>query len=111
MTVLKTLPDLSSVTSTLAEPLDMNKAIESSSSIHFKYWTVQEYHRMSDLGILDPSQRTELIAGQIVLMTAKGTPHVLTLRLLATALESHAIDLYSEQVYWITFLSQNQISL
>jgi len=30
MTVLKTLPDLSSVTSTLAEPLDMNKAIESS---------------------------------------------------------------------------------
>ena len=92
MTVLKTLPDLSSVTSTLAEPLDMNKAIESSSSIHFKYWTVQEYHRMSDLGILDPSQRTELIAGQIVLMTAKGTPHVLTLRLLATALENAIID-------------------
>ena len=37
---------------------------------NLKYWTVQEYHRMSDLGILDPSQRTELIAGQIVLMTA-----------------------------------------
>ena len=88
MTVLKTLPDLSSVTSTLAEPLDMNKAIESSSSIHLKYWTVQEYHQMSDLGILDPSQRTELIAGQIVIMTAKGTPHVLTLRLLATAIEN-----------------------
>ena len=88
MTVLKTLPDLSSVTFTLAEPLDMNKAIESSSSIHLKYWTVQEYHQMSDLGILDPSQRTELIAGQIVIMTAKGTPHVLTLRLLATAIEN-----------------------
>jgi Uma2 family endonuclease len=55
---------------------------------NLKYWTVQDYHRMSDLGILDPNQRTELIAGQIVLMTAKGTPHVLTLRLLATALEN-----------------------
>ena len=88
MTVLKTLPDLSSVTSTLAEPLDMNKAIESSSSIRFKYWTVQEYHQMSDLGILDPTERTELIAGQIVIMTAKGTPHVLTLRILATAIEN-----------------------
>ncbi len=43
---------------------------------------------MSDLGILDPSQRTELIAGQIILMTSKGTPHVLTLRLLATAIEN-----------------------
>jgi Uma2 family endonuclease len=63
-------------------------SIESSSAIQIKYWTVQEYHRMSDLGILDPTQRTELIAGQIVVMTAKGTPHVLTLRILANALET-----------------------
>lgn len=62
------------------------------SPTNLKYWTVQEYRRMSDLGILDPSQRTELIAGQIVLMTAKGTPHVLTLRLLATALENALVD-------------------
>ena len=89
MTVSKTLPELSGVPSkTLAELLNMSKAIESSSSIQLKYWTVQEYHQMSDLGILDPSQRTELIAGQIILMTSKGTPHVLTLRLLATALEN-----------------------
>jgi Uma2 family endonuclease len=53
-----------------------------------KRLTVQDYHRMSELGILDPNERTELIAGQIVLMTSKGTPHVLTLRLLATALDS-----------------------
>jgi Uma2 family endonuclease len=88
MTVSKTLPDLSGVTSPVAEPLDMNEAIESSSSLHLKYWTVQEYHQMSDLGILDPSKRSELIAGQIILMTSKGTPHVLTLRLLATAIEN-----------------------
>jgi Uma2 family endonuclease len=45
---------------------------------NLKSWTVQEYHRMSDSGILDSSERTELIAGQIVLMVAKGTPHVIT---------------------------------
>jgi Uma2 family endonuclease len=74
MTVLKILPDLLTTT------------IESSPSIHLKYWTVHDYYRIGDLGILDPSERTELINGHIVVMTAKGTPHVLTLRLLANAL-------------------------
>jgi Uma2 family endonuclease len=62
-------------------------SIESSSAIQLKYWTVQDYHRMSDLGIIDPTERTELIAGHIVLMTAKGTPHVITLQLLATNIQ------------------------
>jgi Uma2 family endonuclease len=79
MTTFTTRSDLYDLQST---------AIESSSSIHLKYWTVQEYHLMSDLGILDPNERTELIAGQIVIMTAKGTPHVLTLRILANVLEN-----------------------
>ena len=52
-----------------------------------KRWTVQDYHRMSELGILNPDERTELIAGQITLMAAKGTPHVTALGLLATALD------------------------
>jgi Uma2 family endonuclease len=56
--------------------------------MQLKSWTVQEYYRMSELGILDAAERTELIAGQIVLMVAKGTPHVLTLRLLASELEA-----------------------
>jgi Uma2 family endonuclease len=51
-----------------------------------KRLTVQDYHRMSELGILDPGERTELIAGQIVLMVAKGTPHVTSLHLLANDL-------------------------
>ncbi|MBP0016159.1 MAG: Uma2 family endonuclease [Cyanobacteria bacterium SBLK] len=50
-----------------------------------KQWTVQDYHRMSELGILDAGERTELIAGQITLMAAKGTPHVTALHLLANA--------------------------
>lgn len=43
---------------------------------------------MSELGILDPTERTELLAGQILCMAAKGTPHVLALRLLSTALDA-----------------------
>jgi Uma2 family endonuclease len=72
MTSLSTYP-------TLTLPLEPNR---------LKRLTVQDYRRMSELGILDPSERTELIAGQIVLMASKGTPHVLTLRLLAIALEA-----------------------
>jgi Uma2 family endonuclease len=51
-----------------------------------KYWTVQEYHRMSEMEILAPNERTELIDGQIVLMASKGTPHVTSLHLLADEL-------------------------
>jgi Uma2 family endonuclease len=43
---------------------------------------------MAELGLLDPTERTELLAGQITLMAAKGTPHVTALRLLATQLDA-----------------------
>jgi Uma2 family endonuclease len=62
------------------------------SSDSLKYWTVQDYDRMSDLGILNPSERTELIAGQIVLMVAKGTAHVVSLQLLAAVLRQQLGD-------------------
>ena len=54
---------------------------------NLKYWTVQEYHHMSELGILDASDRTELITGKIVLKSAKIAFHVIALRLLASFLE------------------------
>jgi Uma2 family endonuclease len=57
-----------------------------------KYWTVTDYHRMNEMEILSPNERTELINGQIVLMTAKGTPHVLALRLLSRALDTLLAD-------------------
>jgi hypothetical protein len=62
--------------------------IDVSSLTNIKYWSVGEYHQINDLGIIDPDERTELIAGQIMMMAAKGTAHVLTLRLLASVLES-----------------------
>lgn len=46
-----------------------------------KRWTVEDYHRMDELGLLPAAERTELIEGQILVMAAKGTPHVLALRL------------------------------
>ncbi|MFN5856378.1 MAG: Uma2 family endonuclease [Pseudanabaenaceae cyanobacterium] len=52
---------------------------------NLKRWTVQDYHRISELGILI-DDRTELIDGQITIMAAKGTSHVTSLHLLAHAL-------------------------
>lgn len=37
--------------------------------------TVEEYHRMAEIGILEADERVELLAGQIVKMAAKGTAH------------------------------------
>jgi len=54
--------------------------------INLKRWSVDDYHRMSELGILDSQQQTELIAGQVTIMAAKGTPHVTALHLLANIL-------------------------
>jgi Uma2 family endonuclease len=55
-----------------------------------KLWTVAEYHHLSELGILNADGRTELINGQILLMAAKGTLHVIALQLLATSLSESA---------------------
>lgn len=51
-------------------------------STSFKRWSVQEYHRMSELGMLNPDERTELLAGHITLMAPRGTPHVTTRHLI-----------------------------
>lgn len=76
---------------------------------HLKSWTVQEYHRLGELGILASPERTELIAGQIILMVAKGTPHVVTLQLLASHL---AEQLGAEQLSRSTLIrTQDPIHL
>lgn len=40
-----------------------------------RLWSVADYHRMGEAGIFHPEERVELIAGQIVKMSAKGTAH------------------------------------
>jgi Uma2 family endonuclease len=69
-----------------------NSVIETPPLNNLKSWTVQDYHRMNELEIINPNERTELIAGQITIMVAKGTPHVLALRVLASELESLLVN-------------------
>ncbi|NJL67880.1 MAG: Uma2 family endonuclease [Oscillatoriales cyanobacterium RU_3_3] len=38
-------------------------------------WTVKEYHKLGEMGFFHPGERVELIAGNIVKMSAKGTAH------------------------------------
>ena len=58
-----------------------------SQPLKLKQWTVADYHRMAELNLLRPGERTELLEGQISLMAAKGTAHVLALRILSQRLE------------------------
>ncbi|MGB3298407.1 MAG: Uma2 family endonuclease [Phormidesmis sp.] len=44
-------------------------------SVQPKRFTLKQYHDMSELGILSPTERTELINGEIVTMAAKVTAH------------------------------------
>ena len=74
-----------------------------------KHWTAAEYHRMSELGILKANERTELIAGQILSMAAKGTPHVTTLRLLAVALDTLLGVPFNDQSFFVS--TQDPIQL
>ncbi|MGD1895767.1 MAG: Uma2 family endonuclease [Phormidesmis sp.] len=59
---------------------------------NLKLWTVEDYHRLSELGLLGSSERTELIAGQIIIMTAKGIPHVTALRMVALQIDEFLRD-------------------
>jgi Uma2 family endonuclease len=70
-----------------------------------KRWTVEDYHRMGELGIIHADERTELIAGQVLFMAAKGTPHVLALRLLSIALDA----LLAQQPFFVS--TQDPIQL
>jgi hypothetical protein len=60
---------------TTTQALPVTVAQDEILATNLKYWTVQEYHHMSELGILDSSERTELITGKIVLKTAKTAFH------------------------------------
>ena len=40
-----------------------------------KRFTLEEYHRLTDLGFFTEDDRIELIRGEIIQMAAKGTPH------------------------------------
>jgi Uma2 family endonuclease len=61
--------------------------------------TVDEYFAMAKAGILAPDERVELIDGEIVEMSPKGTPHSIVAREIGRQLYLHeagTIDVYIE---------------
>jgi len=43
------------------------------SPLQLRLWTVDEYHRMAEAGIFEPSERVELLEGKIIWMVANFT--------------------------------------
>jgi Uma2 family endonuclease len=56
------------------------------SSVQLRRWTRQEYDRMIDAGILGPSDRVELIEGEIIEMSPQKPPHAICIELTDDAL-------------------------
>jgi Uma2 family endonuclease len=44
-------------------------------TLNLRLWTVSDYHRMAEAGILEDGERVELLEGKIIWMSAKGTAH------------------------------------
>lgn len=51
-------------------------------------WTVKEYHKLGAIGIFHPEERVELIEGNIIKISAKGTLHAAATRRTATLLHN-----------------------
>ena len=60
------------------ETAGISKSV-STSPEHRKF-TVDEYYRMAEVGILRPDERVELIDGEIILMAPMGNPHATGVR-------------------------------
>ncbi|CAL1241959.1 Uma2 family endonuclease [Candidatus Methylocalor cossyra] len=52
-------------------------------------FTVEDYHRLGEIGVLSEDDRVELIEGEIIDLAPIGTQHAETLRKLIRALASH----------------------
>ncbi|MCV3216231.1 Uma2 family endonuclease [Plectonema radiosum NIES-515] len=44
-------------------------------TLNLRLWTVADYHRMAETGILDEDERVELLEGKIIWKSAKSTAH------------------------------------
>ncbi len=58
-----------------------------------KRFTIDEYHRLIELGFLTEGDRIELIRGELIQMAAKGTPHTVCSSILCRQLDRLLGDL------------------
>jgi len=66
-------------------PLGYPKSTET--DLPLRLWTMAEYHRMAEVGLLKPTEKVELIAGQIIRkMSPQGTPHSTAIRIIQSLL-------------------------
>lgn len=64
----------------------MFRACEPKAKLPYHIWTVTEYHQMAGVGLLDESDRVELIDGELVDMTPIGSRHAFWVDRIAEAL-------------------------
>lgn len=72
-------------------------------------FTVQDYHRLLELGFLNEDDHIELIRGELVRMAAKGTAHESCLRRLLRILPRIIGDRATLQYYWLLNLSDRTL--
>lgn len=62
-------------------------------------WTVKEYHKLGELGFFHPEERVELISGNIITISAKGTANTSATRRTANVLRDilgNQVDVYNK---------------
>lgn len=62
-----------------------------------RLFTIQEYHQMSEVGILRPDTRTELIHGEIIKMSPIGNYHAAIIRRISTLFTPLLLPEYQEK--------------
>jgi Uma2 family endonuclease len=84
-------------------------------SVTTKRFTIDEYHRLIDLGVFNETDRLELIKGQLMEMSLKGTAHSVSCSVLYREVSNSTLvfdrttklSLYAEaniSNYWIVNL-------
>lgn len=57
-----------------------------------KRFTIDDYHRLIELGFLNETDRVELIRGELIQMASKGTPHTVCGAILCQQLDRLLVD-------------------
>lgn len=57
-----------------------------------RFWNVSEYHYLGEKGILHPEEKIELIEGQLIKMSPKGTLHTAATRRIAKTLTNLLVN-------------------